>query len=35
VAAGGAALALALTPFAPPGVPVVVAILAAGLGFRR
>ena len=34
-AAGGAVLALALTPVAPPGVPVVVAILAAVLGMRR
>lgn len=35
VALGGAALTLALIPVAPPGVPVVVAILAALLGLRR
>ena len=35
VALGGAALTLALIPVAPPGVPVVVAVLAAVLGMRR
>ena len=35
VALAGAALTLALIPVAPPGVPVVVAILAAVLGMRR
>jgi predicted branched-subunit amino acid permease len=35
VAAAGALLALALIPVAPPGVPVVVATLAALLGMRR
>lgn len=34
VAAGGALLALALTPLVPPGVPVVAATLAAVLGMR-
>jgi 4-azaleucine resistance transporter AzlC len=35
VALGGAVLALALTPLVPPGIPVVVAIVAALLGMRR
>ena len=35
VALGGALVALALTPFVPPGIPVVAAILAAVLGMRR
>jgi predicted branched-subunit amino acid permease len=35
VAAGGAVLALALTPVLPPGLPVVAAIAAAVLGVRR
>jgi 4-azaleucine resistance transporter AzlC len=35
VAAGGAGLALALTPLVPPGVPVVAAVLAAVLGLGR
>ena len=35
VAAGGALLALVLIPIAPPGLPVLVAILAALLGLRR
>ena len=34
-AIGGAAIALALMPFAPPGVPIIVASLAALLGLRR
>jgi 4-azaleucine resistance transporter AzlC len=34
-AVGGAAIALALMPFAPPGVPIIVASLAALLGLRR
>jgi 4-azaleucine resistance transporter AzlC len=35
VALGGALLALALTPFVPPGVPVVAATIAGLLGMRR
>ena len=35
VALGGALIALALTPFVPPGVPVVAATLAAVLGLQR
>jgi 4-azaleucine resistance transporter AzlC len=35
VALGGAAIAIALTPLVPPGVPVVAATLAALLGVRR
>jgi hypothetical protein len=35
VALLGAALALALVPFAPPGVPVIAACAAAFLGLRR
>lgn len=35
VALAGAVIALALTPFVPPGVPVVAATLAAVLGLRR
>jgi 4-azaleucine resistance transporter AzlC len=35
VAAGGAGLALALTPLVPPGIPVVAAVLAAFLGMGR
>jgi hypothetical protein len=31
----GAAVALALVPFAPPGIPVVAASVAALLGLRR
>jgi predicted branched-subunit amino acid permease len=34
-AVGGAAIALALMPFAPPGVPIIVASLAALIGLRR
>ncbi len=34
-AALGAAIALALTPFAPPGVPIVAAALACLVGVRR
>jgi predicted branched-subunit amino acid permease len=34
-ALGGAAIALALMPFAPPGVPIIVASLAALVGLRR
>lgn len=34
-AVAGAAIALALMPFAPPGVPIIVASLAALLGLRR
>jgi predicted branched-subunit amino acid permease len=34
VAAAGALLALALTPIAPPGVPVVAAVIAAAVGMR-
>jgi 4-azaleucine resistance transporter AzlC len=34
-AVGGAAIALAMMPFAPPGVPIIVASLAALLGLRR
>ena len=35
VAAGGGALALALTPLLPPGLPIVAAALAAVVGARR
>jgi 4-azaleucine resistance transporter AzlC len=35
VALGGAIIALVLTPFVPPGIPVVAATLAALLGMRR
>ncbi|MDP2774845.1 MAG: AzlC family ABC transporter permease [Nocardioides sp.] len=35
VAAGGAVIALALVPFAPPGIPILVAAVAALVGLRR